>query len=189
MSNPHGLLSAVVKQRQMSSDVYQQSPKGDFEKTVDYQARIARERAAFDKANGGKAVKSSDIAFVWLGLFGMPSLASDGINSQSDLYNPDTETVKLTVISPGGNEHKRPVEIPVLITLSADKAPKRFGAFFNPVDILTLRPMVLTQLHNGVLTVKEVSFKEDHHNLDGAGISLDHIPVNDKLSQSVPPGV
>jgi hypothetical protein len=187
MSNPYGLLSAVVKQRRNSSSVYQPSPKDDFEKTVDYQARIAREKAEFDKANSGKAVTSSDIAVVWLGLFGTPSIGIDDITSTSNLYNPDTETLKLTVISHGGNEHNRPIEIPVLIKLSPEKAKTFFHAFGN--FITELRPIVVMQWHNGTLTVKEVSFKDDYHRLDDTGISLDHIPMNYELSRSVLPGV
>lgn len=194
-ANPFGVLKAVTQMRQAASVVYQpSSTKGDFEKTADYQARIAREKAEFDKANGGKKITPYDIEFVWMGLFGTPYIESNGVNRESDLYNPDTETLSLTIVPHGkhsgvvggaGTETIRPpFEIPVKIKLTPEQAQKLFG-LYSGSSFFDLRPVVAMQIHNGTLTVKEVSFKdEDPDKFNRLGFTLDHIPVNQELSRN-----
>lgn len=203
-ANPFGVFNAVVKNRQSGAVTFEPSPKGDFEKSIEYAARIAREKEAFDKVNSSKKITLRDIEFVWLGIFGLPSLKTDDWvwNSQRDVYDPDTETLSLTIVSRGISKFdpvKKEVvphyhfEIPVKIKLTPDQAQKLFTQYPLRGDggIEGLRPVVAMQLHKGVLTVREVSFKDygmfAEENFEKMGYRLENIPMNVELSRNVLP--
>lgn len=200
-SDPFGVFNGIMKRRQAASAVYMPGPKGDFEKTADYEARIAREKAEFEKANSGKKITSSDIELVWVGLFGTPYLSTNNLYSQAELYNPDTEMLTVVVrpqvkhqvpvekTTPGGGVRKEladryPFEIPVKIKLTPDQA-KKFFEEFEIRDLSDMTPVVALQMHNGTLTVKEVSLKYQYPDKwKDLGFTFDHIPVNQELSRN-----
>lgn len=208
IANPFGVFNALMAYRQTDSVSFQPSPKGDFEKTVDYEARIAADKAKFDKANSGKKVSIQDVEYTWMGLFGSPSIKRDGISSERDLYNPDTETLSLTIVPKGYSSKQKeigsdapetgewythyPFEIPLKIKLTPEQAQK----FFNEYSVGNswgLRPVVAMQLQKGTLVVKEVSLKDYNTFADlgfeRMGFKLDHIPVNYELSRNIVPNL
>lgn len=194
------VFNGVIKRRQELSGVFKPAPKGSFEKTADYEARIAREKAEFEKAHSGKSITPRDVEQVWVGIFGTPYLSTNYIYSEADLYNPDTEMLTL-VIRPsvkqqvpvekpkaGGGVRmeladRYPFEIPVKIKLTPGQAQKFFERF-ETRDLSDLSPVVAMQMHNGTLTVKEVSLKYKYPDVwKELGFTLDHIPVNQELSR------
>lgn len=195
------VFNGVIKRRQELSGVFKPVPKGSFEKTADYEARIAREKAEFEKAHSGKSIAPRDIEQVWVGIFGTPYLSTNYIYSEADLYNPDTEMLTL-VIRPsakqqvpvekpkaGGGvrmelEDRYPFEIPVKIKLTPEQAQKFFESF-EIRDLSDMTPVVALQMHNGTLTVKEVSLKYKYPDVwKDLGFTFDNIPVNQELSRT-----
>lgn len=195
-SNPFGVFNAVTHLRQAASMTFQPTPKGDFEKTVDYEARLAREKAEFDKANSGKKITNYDIEHVWMGLFGSPKIKDDG-SSEQELYNPDTETLSLTIVPQaffaGEGSHispsdmQRPFEIPVRIRLTPEQAQRFFKEY--PMSLIVrLRPAVIMQMRGGVLTVKEISIKDEYPDkFQRLGFGLDNLVMNVELSRDFLP--
>lgn len=195
------VFNGVIKRRQEMSGVFKPAPKGSFEKTADYEARIAREKAEFERAHSGKSTTPRDVEQVWVGIFGTPYLSTNYIYSEADLYNPDTETLTL-VIRPSAKQQvpvekpkagggvrmeladRYPFDIPVKIKLTPEQAQK----FFESIEIRDLSdmtPIVAMQMHNGTLTVKEVSLKYKYPDVwKDLGFTFDHIPVNQELSRS-----
>lgn len=196
-SNPFGVFNAVTHLRQAASMTFQPNPKGDFEKTVDYEARLAREKAEFDKVNSGKKLTNYDIEHVWMGLFGSPKIKDDG-SSEQELYNPDTETLSLTIVPQafyaGEGSHvspsdmQRPFEIPVRIRLTPEQAQRFFKEYPTSL-IVRLRPAVIMQMRGGVLTVKEISIKDEYPDkFRNLGFGLDNLAVHYELSKNFLPG-
>jgi hypothetical protein len=195
-ANPFGVFNAVMHSRQAASVAYQPGPKGGFEKTADYETRIAREKAEFDKANSGRKITTYDIEYVWMGLFGSPRIKDEG-RRETELYDPDTETLSLTIVprahyvdeslpsSQAITQH--PFEIPIRIRLTPEQAQKFFGEY--PVaHLLNLRPAIALQMHKGTLTVRDVSFKdEDPGKFNRLGFTLDNLPMNVELSRNFLP--
>lgn len=200
--NPFGVFNAVIQNRQTASVTFEPSPKGDLEKSVEYAARMARERDAFDKANSSKKITPHEIEFVWMGIFGSPIIKTEDWNTQRDVYDPDTETLSITVVpteimgvDPETRESKSHYhfEIPVKMKLTPEQAQKLFQEYevMNQNGLQALKPIVAMQLRKGVLTVREVSFKDystfGEDSFKRMGFRLDNIPVNVELSRNVLP--
>lgn len=181
--NTFSTFNAVLESRLKVSTEFKPGKKGDFEKTADYEARIASEKSAFEQANRNKKVTMYDVEYVWMGLFGAPRVDLGDSTEASDLYSPDTETLSLKI---------SPLDIPVKIRLTPDQAQKLFAEYDLP-GLKSLRPVVVLQLSKGVLVVKEVSLKDygtfAHLGFERMGFKLDHIPVDYELSRNFVPNL
>lgn len=196
VGNPFGVFNAVTSSRHAAAVTYQAAPKGDFEKTADHEARISREKAEFEKTNAGKKIDNYEIDYVWMSLFGSPRLKDDGLREEQ-LYNPDTETLSLTIVPQASYRDESlprsqttlqyPFEIPVRIRLTPEQAQKFFQEY--PIaHLMNLRPAIAMQMQGAVLTVREISLKDEYPDkFQRLGFGLDNLVMNVELSRDFLP--
>lgn len=189
--NPFYVVNAAVIQRAANAATYTPSAKGEFEKTADYDARIAAEKAAHDAKFGGSKFSAKNLEIAFAGLLGAPKLKQQMLSSDPDplSYNADTETLSLIIVPQmqrrvmeGNLAREIPVfEIPVAVKVPADIAQK-FLEIVRSEGYAYVNPSLAMELRDGRLVVREYSLKGApdgrlQRALDAAGIRLENIPT------------
>lgn len=189
--NPFYVVNAAVQRRVADAATYTPTPKVEFEKTADYEARIAAEKAAHDAKYGGATFSAKALEAAFAGLLGAPKLKQQVISSDPDplSYNADTETLSLVIVPQmqrrvmeGNLARDIPVfEIPVAVRIPPDVAQK-FLEIVRGEGYAFVNPSLAMEFRDGRLVVREYSLKGApggrlQQALDAAGIRLENIPT------------
>lgn len=174
---------------------FRPSAKETFEKSSDYEARIAKDKAEHDRKTGNSSVSNILLEKVWQTVLGKPVVyrgkSGDKLNPT---YDADSEEFRLNVVSAiGANTGNPAVIIPVSIKMNTDKArmvlnavttevDKDSGFNNDPIVMAKLDPYVAMQFVNGILTVKNISLllysAKDEASQETVRSLLANIPVN-----------
>lgn len=191
--HPFDVMGELVPYHAQKAATYVPAPKGEFEKSADYEARIAQEKAAFEAKAGAGKVSAAGVEVAWAAIMGEPGLKDrqDSNDPEPVTYDADSETLRFTVISrkvarevaADGVRLLRPsVEIPVAVKMSPQNAQKVVAAL-REARYANVFPVVAMELKGGVLTVKEVSLNSLPSRVSGvdfgeSGPLLANLPVN-----------
>lgn len=179
-SNPYGAVNALNKYLVSKHATFEPGPKGEFETTNEYDARIAQERSVFEAEHPNTFT---------VGAF---SNAWDSVMGELDIntvYDPDTELLKFSVTSRLSRYGAKTgvIEIPIEIKLPRNQAKAYFDAIGSKRGY-GLEVEAAMEMRDGNLTIREINVKPSDNTqsvgwaqkqaLEAAEISFEHLPVN-----------
>lgn len=197
LDNPFAAVDAAAKGAMALDATFVPSKKGEFEKTTEYEARIAQERQAFEASHSGSGNSAAALAEAWISIMGRPWIIT--INNKSYTYDPDREVLTLHLVSiqdipdRNGIPPKPVFDVPVEVAIPRDAAKKYSDALggIHPSGLEVTA--VAMQLENGSLAVREISINpvqgeyssdpgpRQKAAMDAAGISLSHLEMSYKI--------
>lgn len=181
---PYVVVNEAAKRSITQQTTFTPSAKGEYEKTADYEKRIAAEKAAFEAAAKGRTLGARDIEIAWSATFGAPSVYRGNVKDDPDnhAYDADHEILTFLIKS-------RAASIPISVNMSVanmqalDKAVSE-GMWGSPT-IATLGLDVFMQYANGKLTMKYIGFHSDaqviQDRLKALPFDVSAIPVDQEI--------
>ncbi|MFZ5697242.1 MAG: hypothetical protein ACOY9J_00700 [Pseudomonadota bacterium] len=181
---PYVVVNEAAKRHLKQQSTYTPPPKGEFEKTADYDQRIAAERTAFEASNKNRPLGAKDLEVAWSATFGSPSIYEGHAQNDPDDYKYDADHELLTFLI-----SSRAASIPITINMSTanmqalDTAVSE-GMFGNPT-IADLGLNVYMQYANGKLTIKAIGFIPGNdvirERLNALPYNVSAIPVDQEI--------
>lgn len=149
-------------------------PKGEYEKTADYEQRIAAERAKYE-ANSGQPerVKVAIINSVISALLDTPRIANEK-------YDADREILTFNIVQKDSYSADPKVKIPVAMNLTGQQA-RSLSEYSG-----WLRPTILFEFANNALTAKYLVFNTESPEIlkELRSVVSKGVPLNFKLNQT-----
>lgn len=183
VKEPYMVVNEAAKRWFLQQTVYTPGPKGEFEKTDDYNKRVASEKAAHEAAGQGLEFGAKDIELAWAASFGRPEIYTRGTTDDPHhyKYDPDSELLTFTILTRG------PL-IPVSVKLSPDAMQALLIAArdsYGRSDLGKLSLEVAMQYTDGKLTMRSIGFYSLSNNLkmalEALPVDVSTMPVNQEI--------
>lgn len=195
-ANPIGAVRAAAAEYVRLNSTYSPPPKGDFEKSEDYQARISAEKQAFDAQHAGAGVSAETISLAMNAIFGNPKII--GRKKEDFFYDPDREVLKFVI----GSSKSRPAvngmpdfmplfSFPVELSIPPEMAKKYFegipsSGYAGASQDGLLVAAVAIEMVGDKLVVREISITPNQWEsgsiharaMEASGVSFEHIQMN-----------
>lgn len=197
LDHPFDAVDIAVRGVIEEAKKFEDTPKGEFESSDEYAARIASEKAAFDANHAGLSYSTLALSEAWHGIVGGPRLHYHRMDGADITYDVDRAVLKFKLASNARTPFREgipqafAIDVPVEVALSRDAAKLYSEALRGEftTDGLTVAAVAM-QFHDGTLSIREISivptpgeYQSDPgivqaKAMQAAGFSLEHVPMN-----------
>lgn len=180
--SPYIVVNETAKRWFLKETIYTPTPKGEFEKTDDYNKRIAAEKSAYEAAAQGRTFGAQDVEIAWGAAFGPPKIYSGISKDDPNHYRYDVDREVLSF-----NIKSHAALIPVSVSISPAAMKSIFDATSDgsgQPDLSKISLEVVMQYDDGKVTIKSIGFYSENELqkvLDALPFDVKAMPVNQEI--------